>query len=181
MRTKVVFLIAGLICSIFSCSDNKVLLEKLKSGDSKLMVCPVHILSNNESSYDTLSSKRIADYINNKKYASASLTRLCPPPNNKWRHNEARMLTTSVDLFVAYVKNLNLDDNTYILYPEFLKLGRNNNIVAVHYCLVNNKGELLIRGLLNSEWSEFQKVKPKTNEDCVAVFINGFEKHMKPY
>jgi len=36
-----------------------------------------------------------------------------------------------------------------------------------------------MRGLLNSQWDEFKKVNPKTNNDCVDVFINGFEEKMK--
>lgn len=180
MKTKVMLLIVGLLTILINCSnDNKDLLGKFKSGESELLVCPVHILSNQESSFDTLFSKKIVEYINDNEYATASVTQLCPPPNNEWRANEAKMLTISINLFVEYVKGLNLPENTYILYPEFLKSGQNVTVKAVHYCLLNNKGEIVIRGLLNSHWEEFQKVNPKTDNDCVNVFINGFEEHMK--
>ncbi len=60
-----------------------------------------------------------------------------------------------------------------------MKLGKNEKVIAVHYCLLSNKGELVIRGLINSHWEAFQKVNPKTNDECVDVLINGFEEHMK--
>ena len=180
MKTKVMLLIVGLLTILLNCSNGKKdLLVKFKSGGATLLVCPVHILANQESSFDTLSSKKIVEYINDNSYATARITQLCPPPNNEWRANEARMLTISINLFVDYVKGQNLPENTYILYPEFLKSGQNISIKAVHYCLLNNKGEIVIRGLLNSNWKEFQKVNPKTDNDCVDVFINGFEEHMK--
>lgn len=113
------------------------------------------------------------------KYAIASITESCPPANNEWKANEAIMLTKSIKLSVDHVKGLNLPDNAYFLYPEFLKRGQNLRIYAVHYCLLSNEGEVVIRGLMNSKWPEFQAVNSKTNEDCVAVFINGFEEHMK--
>ena len=184
MKTKYtkiydVFVIIGFIISfalITACSsENKVVLEKFSLGEAEVLVCPVHILDNQKSSYDTISSKKIVDYINKNKYAKASTTQLYPPANNEWRANEAKMLTISINLFIEFVKENSFPENTYILYTEFLKSGQNSNIRGVHYCLLNNKGDIAMRGLINSHWKEFQKVNPKTNEDCVAVFINGFE------
>ncbi|MCX6320386.1 MAG: hypothetical protein NTX93_01065 [Bacteroidia bacterium] len=178
-----VLTIIGLITAmtfLFACaSENKIVLGKFISGKTKVLVCPVHILDNQKSLYDTISSKKIVDYINGKKYAFASVTQLCPPANNEWRGNEAKILTISINLFIEFVKKNNLPEDTYILYPEFLKAGQNSTVIAVHYCLLNNKGEIAMRGLLNSHWDEFKKVNPKTNNDCVDVFINGFEEKMK--
>ncbi len=183
MKTKNVLTIIGLITAmifLFACaSENKIVLGKFISGKTKVLVCPVHILDNQKSLYDTISSKKIVEYINSKKYADASTTQLCPPANNEWRGNEAKILTISINLFIEFVKNNNLPEDTYILYPEFLKAGQNSTVMAVHYCLLNNKGEIAMRGLLNSHWDEFKKVNPKTDDDCVAVFINGFEEKMK--
>ncbi|MBC8319906.1 MAG: hypothetical protein H8E34_04210 [Bacteroidetes bacterium] len=183
MKTKNVTKIIGVIIAIIffcGCSGlSKIALEKFISGKQKVLVCPVHILSNQESTYDTIMAKKIAAYINDKKYADASVTQLCPPPNNEWRADEAKMLTISIDLFIEYVKTINLPDDTYILYAEFFKSGQNTKVRAVHYCLLNNKGEIAMRGLINSHWDEFKKVNPKTDDDCVAVFINGFEEKMK--
>lgn len=80
---------------------------------------------------------------------------------------------------MEYVKTINLPEDTYILYPEFLKVGKDSRIYAVHYCLANSKGEIAMRGLINSKWDEFKKVNPVTNDDCVEVFINGFEEKIK--
>lgn len=183
MKTKNVFVIIGLITLLtFLCgcaTENKVAYGKFISGKTKVLVCPVHILDNQKSSYDTISSKKIVDYINGKKYADARITQLIPQANNEWRANEAKILTISIDFFIEFVKKNNLPDDTYILYPEFLKAGPNSKVIAVHYCLLNNKGEIAIKGLLNSHWNEFKKVNPKTDDDCVAVFINGFEENMK--
>ena len=162
MKTKNVFKIIGLITTMIfmtACStENKDVLDKFIAGELKVLVCPVHILDNQKSSYDTISSQKIVDYINVNKYANASLTSLSPPPNNTWKANEARMLTISINLFIEYVKTINLSDDTYILYPEFLKAGQYSNIKAIHYCLLNKKGEVAMRGLINSQWEEFQKV-----------------------
>lgn len=183
MKTKNVFktivLITAIIFMIACSTENKAVLDKFIAGETKVLVCPVHILDNQTSSYDTISSKKIVDYLNEKKYANADLTLLRPPPNNTLQANEAKMLTISINLFVQFVKENNLPDNTFVLYPEFFKSGQDSNIKAVHYCLLNNKGEIAMRGLINSRWPEFQKVNPKTNDDCVAVFINGFEEKMK--
>ncbi len=180
MKTRVKLIAAGLITILISCSLNsKKLLTEFKSDNPNLLVCPVHILSNQESSFDTLLSKKIVKYINENEYATASLTPLSPPPNNEWMASEAKMLTISINLFVEYVKEQDLAENTYILYPEFLSAGQNTNTRGVHYCLLNSEGEVVIRGLLNSHWKEFQEVNPKTADDCVDVFINGFEEHMK--
>ena len=183
MKTQNVFKIIGLITTMIlmiACSsEKKVVLDKFIASKAKVLVCPVHILDNQKSSYDTISSQKIVDYINDKKYAYASTTQLCPPANNEWRANEAKILTNSINLFVEFIKENNLPDNTYMLYPEFLKAGKKSHIMAIHYCLLSNKGEIAMRGLINSRWEEFQKVNPKTNDDCVAVFINGFEDKMK--
>ena len=180
METKNVFLQIGVFISIsflFGCTGvSKIALEKFVTEKPKMYVCPVHILSNQESSYDTISAKAIVDFINTKEYAFASITQLSPPTNTEWKANEGRMLTISINYFIDFVKENNLPEDTYILYAEFLKRGQ--NVYAVHYCLLNNKGEVAMRGLLNSIWKEFQTVNPKTNEDCVAVFINGFENKM---
>jgi len=179
MKPKNVLTIIGLLTVLtllFACaSENKIVLGKFISVKTKTLVCPVHILDNQKSLYDTISSKKIVEYINNKKYAYASTTLLYPPANNEWRGNEAKMLTISIDYFIEFVKRNNLPDDTYILYTEFLKAGQNSMVIGVHYCLLNNKGEIAMRGLLNSHWDEFKKVNPKTNNDCVNVFINGFE------
>jgi hypothetical protein len=160
-------------------SENNLAYSTFLAGKSKVLVCPVHVLDNQRSYYDSASSKKIADYINSKKYAAACTTQLYPPANNEWRANEAKILSVSINLFTEFVKKSNLPGDTYMLYPEFLKAGQNSKVIAVHYCLLNNKGEAAMRGLLNSEWNEFKKVNPKTNDDCVAVFINGFEGKMK--
>lgn len=159
-------------------TENKAVLNSFKSGKSTVLVCPVHILTSKTSTYDSITSQSIADYLNQKNYAEAEVTTLCPPPNTRWRHNEAKMLTESSDLFVNYVKQQNLPDNTFVLYPEFYKGGPEDIIIAVHYLLVNHDGEIAMIGLINSHWPEFKQVKPRTNTDCLAVFINGFENKM---
>jgi hypothetical protein len=183
MKTKNLLIIPGWLTAMaimIACSgEDKALLDKFVKGNSKVSVCPVHILSNQESSFDTLISKKIVEYLNDKKYAVAGVTQLCPPANNEWRANEAGMLTISNQLFIDFVKKQNLPDDTYILYPEFLKSGPDNSVKAVHYCLLNRKGEIVMRGLINSHWDEFKKVNPKTDEDCLLVFINGFEAKIK--
>ncbi len=180
MKTKAMLLLVGLITILLNCSNgSKDLLNNFKNSDPILLVCPVHILANQESSYNSIFSEKIVEYINENEYATASITELCPPANNEWRANEAKMVTKSIKLSVEYVKGLDLPENTYILYTEFLKSGQNISIKAVQYCLLNNEGEVVIRGLINSKWKAFQEVNPKTEEDCVAVFINGFEEHMK--
>jgi hypothetical protein len=168
-----IFILTGCV------TENKSVLRSFKTGKSIVLVCPVHILTSRNSTYDNLSSQGIADYLNSKKYASAEVTTLSPPPNTRWRHNEAKMLTESSDLFVNYVKQQNLPDNSFMLYPEFYKGGPEDIILAVHYILLNNKGEIAMRGLINSHWPEFKQVKPKTNKDCLKVFINGFENKMR--
>jgi hypothetical protein len=178
-RLTIIALLATLIFMVNCSSQKKVVLASFKSGKVKLLVCPVHILDNQKSYYDTISSLLIVDYINEKKYAEARTTKLIPPANNEWRANEARILTISINKFIEFVKKSNLPTDTYILYPEFLKAGPYSGIAAVHYCLLNNKGEIAMRGLINSHWEEFKKVNPKTTDDCIAVFINGFEGKMK--
>ena len=159
-------------------TENKIARQKFKSEKTKILVCPVHILDNGNSFADSISATKIADYINAKKYAVAQVTDLIPPTNGEWRHNEAKMLTISINKFIEFVKKSKLPDDTYILHPEFLKLGKHSSVVAIHYCLLNNKGEIVFRGLINSHWPQFQKVNPRNNADCIAVFINGFEDKM---
>jgi len=175
--------ITGILISVslfYSCSSaSKRALEDFVSGEFKVLVCPVHILNNHQSFYDTISSLKIADYINENKHAKASVTDLVPAAYNTWERNEAKMLTASIDLFVEYVKSLDLPDDTYLFYPEFLKGGQNSEIRAVHYCLLNNEGDIAMRGLINSKWEVFQSVNPITNDDCVTVLINGFENKLK--
>lgn len=180
METKNVFLQIGVFISIsflFGCAGvSKIALEKFVTEKPEMYVCPVHILSNQESSFDTISAKSIVNFINAKEYAFASITQLSPPTNTEWKANEGKMLTVSINYFIDFVKESDLPEDTFILYPEFLRRGQ--NVYAVHYCLLNNKGEVAMRGLINSLWDAFKKVNPKTNEDCVAVFINGFEEKM---
>jgi hypothetical protein len=175
----IIGLITTLIITISCTGEKKVLLKDFTTGKIKLLVCPVHVLDNQKSTYDTISSLLIVDYINEKKIAKATLTKLIPPANNEWRANEAKILTISINLFTDFVKKSNLPEDTYILYPEFLRIGPGSKVIAIHYCLLNNKGEIAMRGLLNSHWEEFQKVNPTSSIDCVAVFINGFEEKMK--
>lgn len=164
---------------MISCSsENKVILDKFIIGGTQVLVGPVHILDNQESSYDAISSNKIVNYINKNKYANASTTKLYPPANNKWRANEAKMLSESINLFREFVKESHFPYNTYILYVEFLKHGQNSKVGGIHYCLLNYNGEIAMRGLINSKWKAYQKVKPRTNDDCVDVFINGFEERM---
>lgn len=118
MKTKTLLIIIGVAIILNGCTDNsKELLANLRSNKLKLLVCPTHILANSKSSYDSLSSMKIADYLNRNKYASANLTNACPPPNNEWRHNEAKMLTISINLFVEYVKNLTYQ-KTHTFYTQ---------------------------------------------------------------
>lgn len=180
MKTKLMLIMLSLFTILVTCSSSqKKRLTKFKSGDFKVLVCPVHILANQQSSHDTIHAVEIVEYINTNNYAAARLTDYKPPVNNEWRVNEAKMLTISINLFSEFAKGLNLPEDTYILHPEFLKSGENQTIFAVHYCLLDHQGKVVIRGLLNSKWEEFQKVDPKTNADCVDVFINGFDMHMK--
>ncbi len=183
MKRILLFAVFGMITVLsvlISCqTENKTAHQNFISGKSNVLVCPVHILCNQESLYDTLISKEIVAYLNGENYANASFTKICPPANNVWSHNEAKMLTTSVDLFIEYVKNNPLPENTYILYLEFLKGGQDKKIIGIHYCVLNNKGEIAMKGLLNSAWDEFKKVNPKTDEDCFSVFKNGFDEKMK--
>jgi len=179
MNTKRILTVSGFILMMIvlsGCpSENKLALEEFIAGNNQVLVSPVHLLDRQKSDYDAGVSRIIADYINEKKYATASVTDLCPPPFNEWKANEASMLSESINLTVDFVKKSNLPANTYFLYPEFLRGGKENKVMAVHYCLIDNKGEVAMRGLINSHWDEFKSVNPVTNEDCVKVFINGFE------
>lgn len=160
-------------------TENKIARQKFLAGKAQILVCPVHILENQNSYSDPMLSQRIVDFLNDKGYGVAVLSKLTPPANKEWRHNEAKMLTISINSFAEFVKKCNLPDETYMLYPEFLKAGPHATIVAVHYCVSNNKGEIAIRGLLNSHWEEFKKVNPVTDNDCVTVLINGLEVQRK--
>jgi hypothetical protein len=183
MKTRKTFSIIGLIIAIsfvVGCAtEKKVVLEKFKAEESKVLVCPVHILVNDICSYDTVLSDKIVEYLNTEKYADASFTPLLPIPNNEWRINEAKMLSVSINYCIEFVCENIIPDDTYVLYVEILKSGQDTEIHAVHYCLINNLGEIAMRGLINSKWEEFQDVNPKTNEDCIEVFINGFEGKME--
>ena len=183
MKTPKVLKLVSIVLVIsflFACSGvSKATLKKFTAENPKMYVCPVHILSNQQSSFDSVSANAIVDFINKNEYADASLTQLKPVANNQWLANEAKMVTESNTLFTEFVLANKFPENSYILYAEFLKGGPDETVRAVHYYLLNNQGEAAMRGLINSVWKEFQEVNPQTNEDCVAVFIKGFENKLK--
>jgi len=182
MKPKKTLKIFGLLIAmifISACfSEKKTFLNEFKEGNSKMLVCSVHVLTNEESTYDESSAVKIVDFINEKSYAKAEYTDLLPPANNEWRINEAKILTESIKLFIDYINTQNIETDTYILYVEFLKSGETPSVWAVHYCLLNNEGKIAMRGLLNSKWEAFQDINPKTNSDCVEVFKIDFEEKM---
>lgn len=163
-----------------ACSPYKEITHKdFVSGGRKVLVCPVHVMTYYGNHQDSGYSEQIVSYINANKYADASLTALCPPPNEEFYHNEAKILKKSKELFIEFVKGINMPGDTYMLYPEFFMMGDSPEAMAVHFVLLNNKGEVAMLGLINSHWEEYQKVSPKSLNDLVAVFKNGFENGMK--
>lgn len=173
---SLIFILAVIIsgCS----SENKLLREKFISGGYKMIVCPVHLLDRKSSIYDGSLSKKIADYMNERKYADASQTELCPPPNINWQGEQAVMVDNSIELFKKFIIMNRVPAKTFVFYAEFLRGGKDARVVGVHYYLLDSKGDIAMRGILNSHSKEFMEVKPVTNEDCLRVLMDSFESKM---
>jgi len=182
MRTgKILYATAVIILMIIisGCSsENKLLREKFISGGYKMIVCPVHLLDRQSSIYDGSLSKKIVDYMNERKYADASQTELCPPPNINWQGDQAVMVDNSIELFKQFIVMNRVPAKTFVFYAEFLRGGKDARVVGVHYYLLDSKGEIAMRGILNSHSKEFKEVKPATNEECLRVLMDSFESKM---
>ncbi|HQO09846.1 MAG TPA: hypothetical protein PLK90_08565 [Clostridiales bacterium] len=179
MRTgKILYATAVIILMIIisGCSsENKLLREKFISGGYKMIVCPVHLLDRESSSFDRTLAEMIADYFNEKKISEAEVIDLYPPPNGNWMPDQSEMADESLGLLIEFVRYHKFPNGTYIFYCEILRGGKNSKIVGIHYYLVDNVGRIAIKGILNSHNEEFIKEEPVTNEDCVDALINGFE------
>ncbi len=182
MKFRICILLSGIFILsmiISGCSsENKLLREKFISGGYKMIVCPVHLLDRQSSMYDGSISKKIVDYMNERNYANASQTELCPPPNINWQGDQAVMVDNSIDLFKTFIIMNKVPAKTFVFYAEFLRGGKDNRVVGVHYYLLDSKGEIAMRGILNSHSKEFIEVKPVTNEDCLRVLMDSFETKM---
>lgn len=179
MKTIKILLILGMILIMIfltGCpSENRFVLDKFLAGKSKMVICPVHLLDKQGSIHDGTLSKKLVDYVNERKYAEASLTEMCPPPNIMWKGEQAVMVDDSIELFKKFIMMNNVPANTYVFYAEFLRGGKDSRVVGIHYYLLDNKGEIAIRGILNSHTKEFKSVSPATNEDCLRVLTDAFE------
>jgi hypothetical protein len=173
---KYIFILVSVIITITGClSENRQVLERFLSGGTKLVVCPVHLLDRESSSFDRTLAEMIADYFNEKKISEAEVIDLYPPPNGNWMPDQSEMADESLGLLIEFVRYHKFPNGTYIFYCEILRGGKNSKIVGIHYYLVDNVGRIAIKGILNSHNEEFIKEEPVTNEDCVDALINGFE------
>jgi len=179
MNTKRLLTVSGFILMIIvltGCpSENNLVFKKFTAGKSKMVICPVHLLDKQGSIHDGTLSKKIVDYINERKYAVASLTEMCPPPNIQWKGDQAVMVDDSIELFRSFIMMNNVPANTYVFYTEFLRGGKDSRVVGIHYYLLDNKGEIAMRGILNSHTDEFKNISPVTNEDCLRVLTDAFD------
>ncbi|MCK9618379.1 MAG: hypothetical protein M0R21_11165 [Lentimicrobiaceae bacterium] len=175
-KTVHLFLVLlSVILFISSCGIpfSKTLQRQFVAGNDKIKVYPVHILAGGKSSYDTVYSRKIQEFL----IKSNRETILCfenPPVNRHWFMNEAKMFKKSFNVFAEFIQASPSDEN-YHLLVEFLMSNSEKHVLAVHYYLVEKKsGKAVMAYIINSHNPVFKKIKPMNKQDAFRIFCEVF-------
>ncbi len=138
-------------------------------GNTSITVFPAFVRNGQESSYDANGAARIGEFLTDDNLAEVTVSQEHVPVTGPWHHNQARMLRESAEDFATYVTDHPVETE-YGLLAEYLFLG-GGSVGGIHCYIIDGENRLAYVVLLNSHWSIFAEMSPKTVDDCTNVLI----------
>ena len=147
-------------------------------GNTSVTVFPAFVRDGVDPLYDPSAATAIGAFLEDAELADASVADQEVPITGPWHCNQARMLRESAVDFATYLRE-NPVENEYALLPEYLFLG-GGGVGGIHCYIIDGENRLAFVVLLNSHWSIFAEMDPKTIDDCTDVLIETLRDDLKP-
>lgn len=144
-------------------------------GNTSITVYPT-VIRMKTLSYDAASAAPLAGFLRDKKLAEPVLAKDEVPLASVWGRDESKMFRDSARDFGAFTKGKLT--TPYALLPECLMGGE--ELVAVHYYVVDSEGRLAFGRGLNSHSKLFTAAPKKTPADCSALVAASIEEKLLP-
>lgn len=143
-------------------------------GHTSVTVYPTLLRGEAEESFDLASAREVASFLNEKGFATATITEEEPTVQTIGHRNEMRVAAASALSFAKFIAGEPLE-TPYALMAEYFVSSRDGRAMAVHYYIVTRDGKVADAGVINSHYRIFQEIDPRTVEDCTRVAIEQME------
>jgi hypothetical protein len=171
----ILLLLAG--CATVGDQDAQAAFEARKQPIS-VTVYPVNIVLGEKISHDRDLSRRLVTFLQDEGLADPVLGSVNHSYPFKWGMNQAKMFARSADAFGYQVRNDKIETD-YALLVEILCWGSESGIGGVEYYLVDKDGKVASASLCNSDWAEFQEVKPGNRNGGIDLAIKMLRRDWK--
>ncbi len=170
-KLVLLFLVLGTLiisgCGTYLSREARQQFEEREESFS-VTVYPVSIVVGSERQQDTELASEITDFINDNDLADAVMGEGDIEIPVKWEMDQSKMARRSALSYAEQMKSANIMTD-YALLVEILCNSSETNVGGVHYFLCDKEGNLADRGLNNSHWENFKKVKPHDRKGGAEV------------
>jgi hypothetical protein len=149
--------------------DKRLKAVKDKFATSTVTVYPVHLWPG----WDKAAAARLADMLNEQHICHAVAVTTCPDFTIKGDPNEQKILWDTARGFQKFIRG-NPPATQYALLADY-GLGRfadgQQYVSYVHLILCERTGDWVLADYQNSHHEDFQRVDPKTIDDCKRLAV----------
>jgi len=161
---------------VISCTDKLVngsASKKLKSGTSTLTVFPIQIIAGTVKSFDNNYSKRLGDFLREKKIANVVFD--LSEPN--FNCDVAQLQIANLKDCAANISKYTIDKKIktdFALYIIFSMNTETSGFNGLYYFIVDNVGKIAMISSVTPQQEIFTKVNPSGRNDGFKLFCLDF-------
>ncbi len=145
-------------------------------GTISMTVFPASVRKPGERVFDATAATRIAAALREARIGEMVVATEEVSLANPGRMNQARMVREGAVDFGLWVKTHPIATR-YALLPDYLMRG-DGTPGGIHGYIVDAAGTVVFFTMQNSAWDEWEKVQPKTVDDCTTVLIEALKKNL---
>jgi hypothetical protein len=127
---------------------------------------------------DVASATRLSGLLNEATLCRATAARTGPVLEGGGWPNEAAVLWVFARAAREYARQKS-SDSDYVLFADYWLRPRDRRVHAVHFVVCNRDGDWVIVDLQNSHKEGFQRINPKTLEDCDRLVLHRLRAELR--
>jgi hypothetical protein len=160
--------------SEFAAMDERLKTMKKTGVSARVLVFPTRVGGDN---IDYPSSMRLSELINDANLCQATVAENDPVLEGKGWPNEAAVLWLFANTVKEYIHQ-NPPNSDYVLFADYW-FAPNGQVWAVHFVVCDRSGAWVIVDMQNNHHEDFQRINPKTMEDCDHLVLERLKKRLR--
>lgn len=161
--------------SEFAAMGKRVEAMKVADGSARVIVYPTRVGGDRT---DQASATRLAELLDDAGLCQASVAETGPVLEGEGWPNEMKVLWLYARAARQYAREHTVDSD-YVLFADYWLRPRDKGVHAVHFVICDRAGEWLIVDMQNSHQGDFQRIDPKTLEDCDRLVVERLKWHLR--